>query len=224
MVPPAERPGRTVADIFREIDEDLRRDNLTRLWQRYGTTVVAAAVVVVLATAATVGWQRYERSQRLQRSQDYAAAVESIARSDAAAAAALARLADGGDGYAALARLQQARLRAAAGDAEGALAQYEALAKDDDAPRPLRDLAVILLAQHSLDTADPAVLMARLAPLAAADSPWRHAALELTGLLAWRAGDAGRARDVFAALADDLEAPPGLRARAAELLAALAGS
>ena len=212
-----------MTDIFREIDEDLRRDNLTRLWQRYGTAVVAAAVVVVLATAATVGWQRYERSQRLQRSQDYAAAVESIARSDAAAAA-LARLADGDDGYAALARLQQARLRAAAGDAEGALAHYEALANDDDAPRPLRDLAVILLAQHSLDTADPAVLMARLAPLAAADSPWRHAALELTGLLAWRAGDTGRARDVFAALADDLEAPPGLRARAAEILAALAGS
>ncbi len=213
-----------MTDIFREIDEDLRRDNLTRLWQRHGATVIAAAVVVVLATAATVGWQRYEQSQRLQRSQDYTAAVESIARSDAAAAAALARLADGDDGYAALARLQQARLRAAAGDAEGALADYEALAKDDDAPRPLRDLAVILLAQHSLDTADPAVLMARLAPLAAADSPWRHGALELTGLLAWRAGDVGRARNVFAALADDLEAPPGLRARAAELLAALAGS
>src|SRR3990172_8191602 len=138
MVPPAERPGRAVTDIFREIDEDLRRDNLTRLWQRYGTAVVAAAVVVVLATAATVGWQRYEQSQPLQRSRDYEAAVDSVARSDAAAAEALARLADGDDGYAALARLQQARLRAAAGDAEGARGPYEAPAKDDDAPRPPR--------------------------------------------------------------------------------------
>ena len=60
-------------------------------------------------------------------------------------------------------------------------------------------------------------------PLTADSSPWRFTALELTGLLAHRANDDTKAKTIFAKLADDREAPQGVRARAAEILASLRG-
>ena len=33
-----------VSDIFREIDEELRRDNLLKLWSQYGRYIIAVAV------------------------------------------------------------------------------------------------------------------------------------------------------------------------------------
>ncbi|MGH6960822.1 MAG: tetratricopeptide repeat protein, partial [Dongiaceae bacterium] len=125
------------------------------------------------------------------------------------------------DGYAALARLQEAALQAKAGNAAAAVSIYDKLSTDTSVDRAFRELAVILVALQTLDTATPADLTARLAPLTAADNPWRYTALELTGLLAKRGGDLEGARQIFAALADDLNAPQALRGRAAELLAAL---
>ena len=53
-----------MADIFQEVDEDLRRDRATALWRRYGKYVVAAAVVLVLATAGWSGYRHYRDQQR----------------------------------------------------------------------------------------------------------------------------------------------------------------
>ena len=37
-----------MSDIFREIDEELRRDNLLKLWQRYGRYVIGVVVLALL--------------------------------------------------------------------------------------------------------------------------------------------------------------------------------
>src|SRR5260221_11915817 len=65
-----------MSDIFREIDEDLRRDNFAKLWQRYGQYVVGLAVIVILVTAAAVGWREYQSRVQRAESVRYAAAVE----------------------------------------------------------------------------------------------------------------------------------------------------
>jgi hypothetical protein len=213
-----------VADIFKEVDEELRREGLERLWQRYGKYVIGIAVAIVLATAGYVGWQRYVEKYEADRARAYAAAVEQLAgpASDGASQA-FAELVDGGDGYAALARLHEAALKVRAGKIEEAVALYEAMIADDSIDRPFRELAVILLSMQSADTAPAAELTARLEPLTQPTSAFRHAALELTAILAKREGDIARAREIFVGLADDPEAPPALRARAAEMLAALKG-
>jgi hypothetical protein len=212
-----------VSDIFREIDEELRRDNLLKVWKRYGTYIIGVAALIVAATGGYVAWQKYEEGRRFDQSRAYQGAL-SLAQSDPKAAAeAMEKLGGGGAPYGMLARFQEGALKARQGDTAGALATYDALSKDSGISQVFRDAATILYATQALDTADPKALIERLTPLSAPTSAWRHSALELTGLAAQRAGDTARARDIFTALKDDTEAPAGVRGRAAEILAALQG-
>lgn len=212
-----------MTDLIREVEEDLRRENLEKLWRKYGSYALVAAVLIVLTVAANVGWQHYSASQRDGRARGYEAALNLVAAEDAKAQESLQAVAQGSDGYAALARLHAAALKAEAGDIDGAVATYEQLAADSSVDRPLRDLSLILLAARTADTADPAQLTQRLQPLTDAANPWRYSALEITALLARRAGDAEKAQQILTGLADDLNAPRALRQRATELLAALKG-
>jgi hypothetical protein len=212
-----------VSDILREIDEDLRRENLEKLWRKYGIYALGLAVAIVLAIAAYTIWQNYSENYRAERARHYESVLQLIATNDAKAADELQALADGSDGYAALARLQSAALKTKAGDVPGAVALYEQMAGDGSVDDRLRQLAVILLALHTADTAPPDELAQRLQPLTAAGNPWRYSALEITAILARRNGDTAKAQEILTSLADDLEAPPNLRQRATEMLAALKG-
>lgn len=213
-----------MTDIFSEVDEELRKDNFLALWKRYGKYVTALGVAIIVGTGAYVAYQRYTESHRLQRAQEFMAAAEQIGQGDnSAAIGAFATVAQSTDGYGILARFRMANLKNRAGDDAAAVAIYDAIAGDSGIPATFRDLATLLAATHTLDKDDPAALMAKLQPLTADSSPWRFTALELTGLLAHRAKDDAKAKTIFAKLADDREAPQGVRARAAEILASLRG-
>jgi hypothetical protein len=213
-----------MSEIFREIDEELRRDNYAKLWARYGHYLVGLVVLIIVATAAVVGWRGYQARQQRAESVGYAAALDLAKKGQRAPAAdAFALLArEGGAGVAALARLQEAALRAQSGDEQAAAAAYKALAADVSVDVSYRDLAALLLGFQDLKGADPKVAIADVAPLTAPTNPWRFSALEITALADLRAGDRAAARTLYKQLADDLAAPSGLRARAAEMSAALA--
>lgn len=212
-----------VADIFKEIDEELRQDRAAKLWKRYGNYVIAVAVVVVLGVAGFRFWQQQDQAAREGDSSAYQSALARAAGGDVdGAVAALGTLADDGSGgYAVLARLQQASLAAGSGDREGAMLAFDAVANDGSAPAVLRDLARLQSVAQRLDTAPASELTLLLGGLATAGSPWRSMALELKGLVALKSGDNPAARTVFAELADDAGTPERMRARAAELLKAL---
>jgi hypothetical protein len=213
-----------VTDIFKEVEEDLRREKLEQLWQRYGRVVIALAVLVVIGTAGSVAWQRYQQHREAQLAQQYGAAIALTDPSTgdlAKADAALANIADAGGGYGALASLERAAVKAKAGDLEGATQIYDALAADSGTPAALRDLARLLKVMRLVDSGDPAALTTSLEPLMAPENPWRFSATELAALLALRSGDQKRATELFTQLADDQAAPSSLRARAAEMAAAL---
>jgi hypothetical protein len=213
-----------VDDIIREIEDDLRSDRLKRLWQRYHVVVYVAAVLVVLAVAAYEVWQHVETTRRSAESLRYAQAMQLVERGDVAGAEqafeVLGRDA-GGRGYGTLARLYDADLRARQGDVEGALQRYDAVAADGGVERLLRDLAILLGAGLRVDRDDPASVIQRLQPLLVEDNTWRFSARELVAVAALRAGNRAEARTNLARLSDDAAAPPGIRARAAELLKTL---
>lgn len=213
-----------MSDIFQEVDEDLRRENFAKLWARYGKYVIALAVLLVLATAGVVQWRQYQQHQREAEGARYVGALnlarEGKERDAADAFAALARQAAGG--HATLARLEEAALKARAGDVAGAIAAYDVLADDGSADPVYRDVATLLAAQYSLKNGDPRAIIAKLTPLTTADNPWHPSALELTALAQLKAGDRTAARATYQRIADDLAAPQGLRARATEMLTALA--
>lgn len=214
-----------MADIFKEIDEELRRERLEQIWHRHGRLIIAMAAAAVVATAAYAGWQKYNQNRVTALSDRYAvaaAAADPEKGDPAAAQAGFLALAADGAGYAGLAQLEAAAL-AAKQDPAAAAKLYDALAADAKVSQELRDLAHLLKAMLLVDTGDPTALSAELAPLSADDNPWRFSARELDALLALRAGDQARATDLLTKLSDDATTPGPIRARAAELLAALKG-
>jgi hypothetical protein len=212
-----------VSDIFREIDEELRRDNLLKLWSRYGRYVMAAAGFVLLVAGGVAAWRNHQLSERRAEATRYAGAL-ALAQDGKTADATkvLAAIARDGGGYALLAAFEEAGLLAKSGNRKAAVARYDEIAAAPGIEPEFRGLAVLLSVLQGMPDADPERTIARLAPLTRPDSPWRPTALELTALARLEAGDRKGALVLYKGLADDLTAPRSLRARAAEMAAALA--
>lgn len=211
-----------MADIFKEVDEDLRRDQASRLWSKYGRYAISAAMAIVLAVAGFKTWEWWDTKQRLERSDRFAAAVAVLAEGDEdLAKEQFNALAQSGDGFSVLAAFNEARLHANAGEIRAAVAIWDRLAEDPKAGAAFQGAALLLSVMHQANDGDPVALEARLAPLLANDSGYRALALELTAALAMRQDDLARAREIYTQIADDLEAPVGLRARASQMLNAL---
>ena len=212
-----------MSDIFREIEEELRRDNLAKLWQRYGYYVIGVLVAVVVVTGVVVGWRQYAARLRADEGERYQVALD-LMQGDKLqeAKAAFAALAQGSGERAVLARFEGAALLARSGDRAGAAARYNAIAADASIDQAFRDLATILAAQYGLASSDPRAIIKRLQPLADASGPWQPSALELTALAQLKAGDTVSARANYQRLADNAAAPRGMRTRATEMVAALA--
>jgi hypothetical protein len=218
--------GLFVSDIFREIDEELRRDNLLKLWSRYGRYIIAATVVVLLIAAGVAVWRNHQVSLRQAEATRYAGALGLAENGKTAdAMRVFAAIAGEGGGYGLLSSFEEAGLKAKAGDHKAAAALYDRIAAQSGAGGDFRDLAVLLSVMQELEetpAAAPQKVIARLAPLTATGNPWRPTAVELTALARLESGDKKGALALYKSLADDLTAPRGLRARAAEMASALA--
>ncbi len=209
-----------MSEIFREVDEELRRDNWQKVWQRYGKFVIAVAVLIVAATAFNVGWREYGESQRAKSSEAFLTALQ-LAEADRVPEA-LSELAvlkeEGTSGYAVLAQFREAALRTEEGETAAASEIYDRIEGDSSADQMLRELATLYSVMLQSATGDPAALIGRLEPISEERRPWRYSARETTSVLHLRTGETAKARDGFAALVDDLNAPRNMRARAAEML------
>jgi hypothetical protein len=203
-----------VSDIFDEVDEEVRREQFKKLWERYGNYVIAAACVVVLAVAAWRGYEYREAQNAAEAGAAYdAATVLADEGKHEEAEAAFARLAaEGTSGYRMLARLRQAA-ELAEHDPKAAVAAYDAIAAESSGQPLVSDLAAIRAAFLLVDTAKLDEMTRRLDPVAQPKGVFRHTARELLALSAWRNGDAAAARRWADAAKNDPEAPAALRAR-----------
>lgn len=211
-----------MADIFNEIDEDLRRDQLKKLWDRYSSLVLGAAFLIVAGVAGWRGYEYWQTRQAQEMGERYYAAVKLSAEGDhKAAEEAFRRLAEAGfAGYPALAGLRAAGEKALGGDAAAALRDYDGLAARAGTPAQLAGVAKVRAAYLALDVEERAAVDGRAAALVSAAGPWRHAGREILALTAWKAGDLDGARRRIDELLGDAEVPREFAARA-ELLSSL---
>jgi hypothetical protein len=213
-----------VTDIFNEVDEEVRREQLQKLWQRYGNYLIGLCVLVVVAVGAWRGYQWWETKQAAQSGAAFEQAV-SLAEvgKHQEAEAAFAKLAsDGTAGYRVLARLRQAA-ELALTDRKAAVGAYDTIAADNSAGQVIQDLAAVRAGILLVDTAPYSEMRTRLEPLTAGDRTFRHTARELLALSAWKAGDIAAARQWTDMIMSDPQTPAGTRSRAevlGELIAA----
>jgi len=204
-----------VTDIFQEVDEEVRREQLKKLWERYGNYLIAACLLIVVGVGA---WRGYEWWQAKQAAQSGAAFEQAVTLAQSGkheeAAAAFAKLAAGGTAsYRLLSRLREAA-ELASSDRKAALTAYEAIADDKSAGQVIQDLAAVRAGILLVDTMPYSELRARLEPLTAADRPFRHSAREILALSAWKAGDIAEARRWTEMMMADPQTPSSTRSRA----------
>ena len=213
-----------MTDIFQEVDEEVRREQLKKLWQRYGHYLVALCVLVVAGVGAWRGYQWWEAKQAAQSGAAFEQAVGlAEAGKHQEAEAAFAKLAtDGTAGYRVLARLREAA-ELARSDRKAAVGAYDEIAADRNAGQVIQDLAAVRAGFLLVDTVPYSEIRARLEPLTAADRTFRHSAREILALSAWKAGDITAARQWTDMIMTDPQTPAGTRSRAevlSELIAA----
>lgn len=212
-------------ELIREVDEEVKRDKLQEQLKRFGPYLVIIVVLVVAGAGAGVFWADRQAAQQAAFGAQFAEAValaEEGSLEDAYDAFE-ALGAEGSQGYRVLAKIRQAAVSAELGNTDTAIALYRELADERGLADQYRHMAVILGAMLEVDDGDAADLTARLLPLTADDNAWRFSARELTALLAIRQGDNDGAAELLQGLVGDIDAPPGVRARASELLAAIGG-
>jgi hypothetical protein len=211
-----------VSEIFNEIDEDLRREQFKKLWDRYSIFIIAAAILIVAAVGGWRGYQYLEAKKAAEAGSAFEAAVglsEQGKKSEAEAAFAKIA-ADGSTGYRALARLRAAA-DAAAADPKAAAKLYDGIAADPGVSSSEQDLARIRAASLVMETESYAQMLQRLEPATAEGRTFRHTARELLALSAYRVNDATAARQWLDMIGNDARTPASMRSRAEALQALL---
>jgi hypothetical protein len=213
-----------MADIFNEIDEELRGDQMRRLWSAYSGLFVAIAVLIVLGVAGWRGWEYWSERTARADGDKYLAALQLSSKGDFQGAAAALRdlSATGNAGYRTLSKFRAADELSLAGDQAGALAAFDAIAKDGSIPAVFKGLAEVRAAYLALDIEDRDKLDARVKPLSVAGNPWRHAAREILAVSAWKAGDLAAAKSWVDQIETDAETPADLTNRVTILSSVIA--
>jgi hypothetical protein len=211
-----------VSELFDEVDEDVRRDQLKKLWDQYSIYIVAGALLIIASVGGWRGYQYLEAKKAAEAGSAFDKAVElSEQNKHTEAEAAFADLATKApSGYRVLARLRMAA-EVASRDPLAAAKVFDDIAADRSVGAPEQDLARVRAAQLLLETSTYPNMLQRLEASAAPGATFRHTARELLALSAWRANDMTAARQWLDQIANDGETPPSLRSRAEALQALL---
>lgn len=209
--------------FLREVDEELRRDQVARAARRWGK---AAIVAVVIALAAFGGWLWWSHEQTKASEAEGEALIQILDDLEAGRKqgieAKLKPLTESkNDGYSTTARLTLASMKLQAGDAKAAAAGYKAIAEDANVAKPFRDLALVRQTAAEYDSLKPADVVARLKPLAIEDGPWFGSAGEMVAIAYLNMNKPDLAGPLFAAIAKDEGVPESIRSRAVQMAGVL---
>ena len=202
-------------NFIREIDEEVRRDQMLKLWQRHGNYIIGLAVLIVLATAGWRGWQWYENRESAKAGARFEQALDlSQAGKQAESEQALAEIAKNApSGYRMLAKMRLAAETGKANPAAGVKA-YDEIAADSSVDPLFRDIAKLRAAYLLVDTAAPSEIESRIATLTGANAPFRNSAKDALALSYFRAGDKAKARALYTEILADPQVTNALAARA----------
>jgi len=212
--------------LLREVEEEIRREQMAKLWQRYSGLIVAAAAFIVLGVAG----YKYLETRRIAAEQtagaDYSAAetLNDNKKKDEAEAAYKKIAEEGPSGYGALAKLQLAAALAKDGKTADAIATYDALGKDSGSDNLLKSFAQLQAASLRMPDADYAEIQNRLTPLAGDDAPFGKSARELLGVAAYKAGKFDEARKHLEPLLIDPNVSEALQERVKVLMSGIAAA
>ena len=212
-----------MGDIFNEVDEDVRRDQIVQLWRRYGKYFVALLALVIVGTGTNVAWNHFKTQRMMADGGRFAAAMglAQIEQYEQAARGFTDIAADYGVGYSQLAQLQKASALVAVGNYTQAISVYDDLAALSSTDTIVADLATILAGLHRIDSGREDEAAITLLKISESNGPWRHVAREMRAMAVLKSGDKKSGHKMLKSLVDDPTSPSGVRSRAVEVLGKL---
>ena len=209
-----------MADIFDEINEELKQDRMTALWRRYGKYVIAFVIAVVAGVSLTQGYSYYTQ-KRDARSADLF--FNAILSNDVSVTLEAAKE-ELSEGYVLLAEFRLAAALAENDQAAEAEQRYLSIAARDDIQQIYRDIALLLSVMQAPESTQMLDLQTRLDPLISSVSPLKGLALEQAVALDVRRGNKAAAIEKLNELVTLTDIPASLRQRASQILTVLDNS
>ncbi|MGN7751866.1 tetratricopeptide repeat protein [Sinorhizobium meliloti] len=212
--------------FIREVNDELRSDQMKAVWTRFGGIIIGIAVLIVLGTVGKVGYDYWQEASSSQSGDTFLAALN-LARenkSDEALAALTELEKDGYGSYPVLAQLRVATLQAQKGETDAAVAAFSEIGRDTRIPAALRDAARLRAAYLLIDAGTYEQVSSEVEQLAVPQNAMRHSAREALGLSAYKAGDYTKAKSWFQQIVDDAQSPRGIMNRAQMLLDVIAST
>ena len=213
-----------ITDTFlREVDENLRRDRLRDFGKKYGSWLIVAVILFLVASGGWIYWQHRQQMREQAQVEQLADIFQRLGASNSKGVAEqLDQLSKDGDGAVrASALVTRAVMAIEQNDLKLATDKFREVANDGDLPKPYRDLALIRQTALEFDKLKPEEVTSRLEPLAKPGNPWFGTAGEMTAAAKIKQGKKQDAAQLYAAIAKDKTVPDAIRARSVQLAASL---
>jgi hypothetical protein len=209
--------------FYREVDEEVRRDQLRTSWQRYGKAAIAGVVLLFAAIGGFFWWQNEKQEAAGKQGAELSSAFEDIAaRNKAAAGPKLDQLMKSDlPGYRAAAMMTKADLAVESGNIPEATALFRRVAEDKGLDKAYRDLATVRMTTLEFDKLPPQQVIDRLGPFAVAGNAWFGSAGEMVAISHLKLNKPRDAARIFAAMAKDQKVPESIRSRAVQMAGSL---
>ena len=213
-----------ISDTFvREVDENLRRDQLRDFFREYGSWLIAALILFLAASGGFIWWQQHKQQRSEAEVEQLAQVYKDIGVGNVTKVPQqLDELAQSGSkGVRATALFTRAAFAVQQNDTKTAIAKYRQIAGDSGFPQPYRDAALIRQTALEFDQLQPQEVISRMQPLAKPGEPWFGTAGEMTALALIKQGKRAEAGRLFATLAKDKNVPGTLRNRSIQIAGGL---
>jgi hypothetical protein len=204
--------------FLREVDEELRRDQIVGVWTSHGRLILGAIIAALVIFGAVLLW-RYESNNRAEaQANKLQSAFDALAAGDAAKAKAPLAELDGASvpGYRAIAQMTEANQLVQAGKVKDGAAKFAAVAADASVGKPLRDYALVRQTNIEFDGLAPQAIINRMKPLATKDSAWLGSAGEMVAMAYLRLNKPDQARAMFKTITESENVPDSIRQRAVQ--------
>jgi hypothetical protein len=217
------QPPDITETFVREVDENLRRDQLRDFFKKHGTWLIAAVVLFLAASGGFIWWKQHQVEQSERQVEQLAQIYKDIGTGNLSKAPQqLDELSESGSkAVRASALFARAALAIQQNDVKTATGTYKSIAGDSGLPEPYRNAALIRQTALEFDQLQPQEVISRLQPLAKPGEPWFGSAGEMTALAMVKQGRKQEAAQLYAAIAKDQGVPETIRARAMQVAGSL---
>ncbi len=209
--------------LFREVSEDVEKEQFMRFWRKHGKKTVVIVGSVLFVVFSVLGYVLYKEWKTENNALVYAKALdESLYQPDKAEAVYKQLVAQDSDGFALLSKIQLAATMIDKGQEDEGFAELKTISNDTKIPMPFRNLSSTILAYHLLDIdGKEAEIIEIVTPLMTEKSLWRGSAREIMALSAIKEGATQKAKDLLVQNVNDANLPDSFKIRAKEMLSVM---